>query len=102
MVTKQVWEVSGSGGSWGILAGSRGGSAGGTGPPPEGDPAAAGTTGAKQLVPLTVPTEGDEAQEPVLDTPCQIPAQQKHLRHGPDACWLFFLHCLRGSMQYNA
>ncbi|BDA48238.1 hypothetical protein COCOBI_11-4980 [Coccomyxa sp. Obi] len=77
-----VREFGEGGGSWGIKAGSGGGPAGRTGSPLEGDPAAVASTGAKQLVPLTVPNEGDEAQEPALNTPAQIPAQQKQLRHG--------------------
>ncbi len=91
-MTKQVREFSQGGGSWGDRAGSGGGSTGRTGPPPEGDPAATISTGAKQLVPLTVPNEGDEAQEPALDTPAQIPAQQKQLRHGACVSWYMFQH----------
>ncbi|CAL8465988.1 g5524 [Coccomyxa elongata] len=82
-VDSPVREFSEGGGSWGIRAGSGGGPTGRTGPPSEGGPAAAAaSTVAKQLVPLAVPNEGDEAQEPALDTPAQIPAQQKQLRHG--------------------
>lgn len=70
-------------GSWGIVAGNRGGPTGGAVAPLEGGPGGPPSTnpGGKP-VRLNVPDDSasEEALEPALDTPAQLPHQQKQLR----------------------